>query len=49
MTTMEIKKRIEELETQAFFINMTDHFTREDWDLLHKVEREIRELKAKIN
>ena len=49
MTTMEIKKRIEELETQLFFINMTDHFTREDWDLLYKVEREIRELKAKVN
>lgn len=49
MTTKEIMKKIDELETQAFFINMTDRFTREDWDLLHKVENEIKELKAKLN
>ena len=49
MTTIEIKKRIEELETQKFYINMTDRFTRSDWDLLHEVEKEIKELKKVID
>ena len=49
MTVMEITKRIEKLETQAFFINMVDHWTAEDRKLLAEVEREIRELKALLN
>ena len=49
MTTKEIMKKIDELETQAFFINMTDHFTNSDWNLLHEVEKEIKELKEKLN
>ena len=49
MTTMEMKKRIEQLENQAFLIYMTDHWTNEDRELLHKVEKEIKELKEKLN
>ena len=49
MTVMEIKTRIEELETQAFYINMVDHWTNEDRELLRKVKTEIRELKEKLN
>lgn len=49
MTKVEITKRIEELKTQAFFINMTDHFTNDDWNLLREVENEIKELKEKLN
>jgi hypothetical protein len=49
MTKVEITKRIEELKTQAFFINMTDHLTNDDWTLLREVEKEITELKEKLN
>ena len=49
MTKVEITKRIEELKTQAFFINMTDHLTNDDWNLLREVENEIKELKEKLN
>lgn len=49
MTRAEIEKKIEELETQKFYINMTDRFTRSDWDLLHEVEKEIKELKKVID
>lgn len=46
MTRTEIEARIDTLETRAFYINMVDHWTREDRELLHKVEQEIKELKA---
>lgn len=49
MTVMEIKARIEQLETQVFYINMTDHWTNADRELLRKVEKELRELKEKLN
>lgn len=49
MTVMEIKARIEQLETQAFFINMVDHWTNEDRELLRKVEKELATLKAQLN
>ena len=49
MTVMEIKARIEQLETQAFYINMVDHWTNEDRELLRKVEKELKELKEKLN
>ena len=49
MTKVEITKRIEELKTQAFFINMTDQLTNDDWNLLREVENEIKELKEKLN
>lgn len=48
MTVMEIKARIEKLETQAFYINMVDHWTNEDRKLLHEVEKELKELKEKL-
>lgn len=49
MTKMEMTKRIEQLENQKFMIYMTDHWTREDRELLHKVERELETLKAQLN
>lgn len=49
MTKMEITKRIEQLENQKFMIYMTDHWTTEDRELLHKVEKEIEELQNKVN
>ena len=49
MTVMEIKTRIEQLETQAFYINMTDHWTNADRELLRKVEKELKELKEKLH
>lgn len=49
MTKMEMTKRIEQLENQAFMIYMTDHWTNEDRNLLHEVEKEIEELKKKLN
>ena len=49
MTKMEMTKRIEQLENQKFMIYMTDHWTKEDRELLHKVERELEELQNKVN
>lgn len=49
MTKMEMTKRIEQLENQKFMIYMTDHWTREDRELLRKVERELETLKAQLN
>lgn len=49
MTKMEMTKRIEQLENQKFMIYMTDRWTKEDRELLHKVEKEIEELEKKLN
>ena len=49
MTKMEMTKRIEQLENQKFMIYMTDYWTKEDKELLRKVERELEELQKKLN
>ncbi len=49
MTKMEMTKKIEQLENQKFMIHMVDHWTKEDRELLHKVERELEELQKKLN
>ena len=49
MTKMEMEKRLTTLEEQQFLIYMIDHWTSADRDLLSKVEKEIKELKEKLN
>jgi hypothetical protein len=46
---MEMTKKIEQLENQKFMIYMTDRWTKEDRELLHKVERELEKLQKKLN
>ncbi len=47
-TREEMNKRLEQLETRAFYINMVDHWTREDRDMLAQVEKEIKEIKEML-
>ena len=52
MTKKEIEMKIADAEERLFFIMMTDHYTRNDWELLNKTEKELKELnelKAKMN
>lgn len=44
----QITKRIEDLEERIFYIEMIDYWTYEDRELIHKYEKELKELKAKI-
>lgn len=41
MTREELLKKLEELETREFLINMIDRWTARDRELLAEVEREI--------
>lgn len=43
-----IVKRIKDLEETIFYIEMIDHWTREDKEILEKHEKELKELKAQI-
>lgn len=43
-----IVKRIKGLEETIFYIEMIDHWTREDKEILEKHEKELKELKAQI-
>lgn len=45
MTNVEIKAKIESLETRRFYIYMVDHWTNEDKEMLKKIEKELIELK----
>ena len=46
MTRVEREKRIKELETRLFFLNMVDRPTYEDYKMMTEVENEIRRLKG---
>jgi len=46
MTRVEREKRIKELETRLFFLNMVDRPTYEDFKMMTEVENEIRRLKG---
>lgn len=48
MTRQEIENRIEELETNAFYINMADRLSRSDWEALDKIYAELRNLRAQL-
>lgn len=45
MKIKELKRKIEELENTLFFINMIDHWTREDSEAYDKYSKQITELK----
>jgi hypothetical protein len=45
MKVQELKRKIEELENTLFFIEMIDHWTREDQDAYDKYSNQIAELK----
>lgn len=45
MKVQELKRKIEELENTLFFIEMIDHWTREDQEAYDKYSNQITELK----
>lgn len=49
MTKVEIMKKIEELNEREFYINMVDHWTNEDRQMLRDIKRERTELEKKLN
>lgn len=48
MTRAEIIERIDQLETNAFYLDMKDRWTFEDYRTMDKWRREIRELKKEL-
>ncbi len=48
MTRQEIEKRIDEIKTAEFFLQMKDRWSRADFDLSDKHHREIMELKKML-
>lgn len=42
----ELKRKIEDLEETLFYIEMIDHWTREDSEIYDKYSKQIKELKA---
>lgn len=48
MTRTEIIERINRLETNAFYLNMKDRWTQDDYRTMNKWRREIRELKKEL-
>lgn len=47
-TREEITKRIDELETRAFYLDMKDRWNRQDYQRMDEYRREIRELKREL-
>lgn len=48
MTKVEMKKRLEELENERFFLEMKDRWNAKDFETDRMYRNEIRELKKKI-
>ena len=48
MTRTENIERIDELETNAFYLDMKDRWTQDDYRTMDKWRREIRELKKEL-
>ncbi len=42
----ELKRKIEDLEETLFYIEMIDHWIREDNEIYEKYSKQIKELKA---
>ena len=42
----ELKRKIKDLEETLFYIEMIDHWTREDSEIYEKYSKQIKELKA---
>lgn len=48
MTNEQIKRRIEWIDRELFYIDMKDRWDACDWSLVHEYEKEKRELQAKL-
>lgn len=48
MKRNEMVERIQKLEERIFLIKMADRLNRADWEMLEKLEKEIKELKEKL-
>ena len=44
----EIQDKIKKLKERAFYINMNDHLSSDDYDALRKISEEIRELEKQL-
>lgn len=47
-TREEITKRIDELETKAFYLDMKDRWNRQDYQRMDEYNRKIRELEKEL-
>lgn len=47
-TREEITKRIEQVETNAFYLHMKDRWTRQDYRTMDEYNRELRQLKREL-
>ena len=43
-----IKSRIEKLEQEMFYLEMKDHWSREDFEQMSEWRNELRQLKAEL-
>ena len=48
MSKAEIVEKIEELKRKSFMINMNDHLDRDDYDMLRKIDAEIKDLESML-
>lgn len=46
---MKVEERLAQIRQRKFEINMADHLSQSDYDLLDKLTKEERELKAQLN
>lgn len=47
-TREEITRRIEQVENNAFYLNMKDRWTRQDFQTMRDYDSELRELKREL-
>ena len=48
MSQMEMKQRLEKLQSRSFMIQMNDHMSMEDYDTLKMVDDEIKALRKQL-
>lgn len=48
MTRQEIEKKIDEIETREFYLQMKDRWDRHDFELSRKHDEEVRKLKEML-
>lgn len=49
MTKKEIEEKIEKLEMRKFYLNMVDRWTREDYNRMDEINKELRNLKEMLD
>ena len=49
MTRKEIEEKIEKLEMRKFMLNMVDRWTREDYNRMDEINKELRNLKEMLD